>query len=113
MVLHAESLGEWLHNINAQYAKRDTKFVTSHGGDDVHVRYARKKRAVSWDDRFQQLVKCDRRHDNFGVPCHVVSKENDTSGDDSAGNFQETDKERYKFYIGFVSFVCVMSTGVR
>ncbi|KAL7539283.1 hypothetical protein ACHAXR_009151 [Thalassiosira sp. AJA248-18] len=84
-VPRAESLGEWLHNQRTLYAKRDTKFMTNKAPRLEEIGYTfnlRENTAVSWDDRFQQLVEYYNKHGNFDVP----HPDEDASGDEAKFN---------------------------
>jgi len=98
-VPRAESLGEWLHNQRTLYGKKDTKFMTAKAPRMEEIGYkfdVRENTAVSWDDRFQQLVEFRREHGNFDVPC-PLGEEDDNADGDGMGNSEEI-MERYKFY---------------
>ena len=90
-------LGEWLHNQRTLYGKRDHKFMTNKAHRMEAIGYEfniRESTAVSWDERFQQLVEFHSNNGHFDVPS-PVSEETIQA---TSGAERERLEQQNKFY---------------
>ena len=90
-------LGEWLHNQRTLYGKRDHKFMSNKAHRMEAIGYEfniRESTAVSWDERFQQLVEFHNNNGHFEVPS-PVSEETIQA---TSGAEREELEQKNKFY---------------